>query len=118
MRIPRSLASQLLAMEACVVAPAAMAENTSSSIAVFSAAVCWYAFSVSKMRSGVTLAGSGAVVMGVAPKVWYVLMGCGIFGKAPVDEFGSVGFDDAGWDVGFVQLTKCEIDFAAALHRG
>src|ERR1700733_9657041 len=118
MRMPRSLASQRLAMEVCVVAPSAMAENTSSSIAVFSAAVFWYAFSVSKMRSGVTSAGSGAVLMGVAPEIWDALMGCGILGEAPVDEVGFVCFDDGFGHVGFAQLMKRELDFAAWLHRG
>src|ERR1700689_2921676 len=116
MRIPRSLDSQRLAMEAWVVAPAAMAEKTSSSMAVLSAAVFWYAFKVSKMRSGETLAGSGLVVMGASPEIYCALMGSGIFGEAPVNEFGFVGSDDGLRHVGFVELMKREIDFAGWLH--
>src|SRR5580704_11958783 len=43
-------------------------------------------------------------------------MGSRVFGEAPVNEFGFVGFNDGGRHVGFVELMKSEIDFAAWLH--
>src|ERR1700730_5821355 len=53
MRTPLSAAPVFAAIAAAVFAPAPIADNTSSSIAVLNAAVCWYAFRVLKIRSGV-----------------------------------------------------------------
>ena len=62
------------------------------------------------------MAGSGAVVMRVAPEIWDALMGNGIFGEAPMNEFGLVGVHDGGGHVGFVQLLKSKVDFSAGLN--
>src|SRR5271170_7512256 len=43
-------------------------------------------------------------------------MGSGIFREAPVNKFGFVGVHDGGGHVGFVQLLKSEVDFAAGLN--
>src|SRR5260370_10114572 len=53
MRTPFSDAPVLVARTAAVFAPAPIGVNTSSSIAVRNAAVCWKAFSALKIRSGV-----------------------------------------------------------------
>src|SRR6266478_7591500 len=53
MRTPFSDVPVFVAIVAEVLAPPPIAVNTSSSIAVRSAAVCWYAFSALKIRSGV-----------------------------------------------------------------
>src|SRR6266404_789887 len=62
MRTPFSDAPIFAARAAAEFAPAPIEVNTSSSIAVRSAAVCWYAFSALKIRSGV----GRPVVEGVA----------------------------------------------------
>jgi len=59
---PRSAAPVFPASKAGVFAPAAIDENTSSSIPVFKASVCWNAFIAMKIRSGV----GRFVVLGVA----------------------------------------------------
>jgi len=51
--MPRSVAPTFLASVVASSLPSPIAVKTSSSIAVFSAAVSWYAFSELKMRSGV-----------------------------------------------------------------
>src|ERR1700757_5451776 len=65
-RTPRSAASHRFAIVAAVVLPSAMAVNTSSSTAVFSASVCWCAFMALKKRSGVGCYGGMAVAIDIS----------------------------------------------------